>query len=96
MPSDAGSCAGCPSSSVTLKSGIENMLRHYIPEVCVCVCVSVCVCRCVPAVDRILGVGWRLQVREVREPLSDLEAQNQAAFEATESRLATPENDRQS
>jgi len=26
-----GSCAGCPSSSVTLKAGIENMLRHYIP-----------------------------------------------------------------
>jgi Fe-S cluster biogenesis protein NfuA len=28
-----GSCSGCPSSSATLKSGIENMLRHYIPEV---------------------------------------------------------------
>lgn len=28
-----GSCAGCPSSTVTLKSGIENMLMHYIPEV---------------------------------------------------------------
>jgi Fe-S cluster biogenesis protein NfuA len=28
-----GSCAGCPSSSITLKNGIENMLRHYIPEV---------------------------------------------------------------
>jgi Fe-S cluster biogenesis protein NfuA len=28
-----GSCSGCPSSSVTLKSGIENMLRYYIPEV---------------------------------------------------------------
>jgi Fe-S cluster biogenesis protein NfuA len=28
-----GSCAGCPSSTVTLKNGIENMLRHYIPEV---------------------------------------------------------------
>ncbi|KAG1670438.1 hypothetical protein FOA52_010174 [Chlamydomonas sp. UWO 241] len=28
-----GSCDGCPSSSVTLKSGIENMLMHYIPEV---------------------------------------------------------------
>ena len=28
-----GACAGCPSSSVTLKMGIENMLRHYIPEV---------------------------------------------------------------
>ncbi len=28
-----GACSGCPSSSVTLKSGIENMLRHYIPEV---------------------------------------------------------------
>ncbi|GBG25605.1 NFU1 iron-sulfur cluster scaffold-like, mitochondrial [Hondaea fermentalgiana] len=29
----AGSCAGCPSSTVTLKNGVENMLMHYIPEV---------------------------------------------------------------
>ncbi|MGH1464327.1 MAG: NifU family protein [Cognatishimia sp.] len=28
-----GACAGCPSSTVTLKMGIENLLRHYIPEV---------------------------------------------------------------
>jgi len=28
-----GSCSGCPSSTATLKAGIENMLRHYIPEV---------------------------------------------------------------
>ena len=28
-----GACGGCPSSTMTLKSGIENMLRHYIPEV---------------------------------------------------------------
>lgn len=28
-----GACSGCPSSSATLKSGIENMLKHYIPEV---------------------------------------------------------------
>ncbi|KAI8476960.1 MAG: scaffold protein Nfu/NifU N terminal-domain-containing protein [Monoraphidium minutum] len=28
-----GACSGCPSSAVTLKSGIENMLMHYIPEV---------------------------------------------------------------
>lgn len=28
-----GSCSGCPSSSVTLKNGIENMLKYYIPEV---------------------------------------------------------------
>jgi len=28
-----GSCSGCPSSSVTLKNGIENMMKHYIPEV---------------------------------------------------------------
>lgn len=28
-----GSCAGCPSSTLTLKQGIENMLKHYIPEV---------------------------------------------------------------
>lgn len=29
----AGSCEGCPSSTVTLKNGVENMLMHYIPEV---------------------------------------------------------------
>lgn len=29
----AGSCVGCPSSSATLKSGVENMLMHYVPEV---------------------------------------------------------------
>lgn len=28
-----GACAGCPSSTMTLKSGIENMLKHFIPEV---------------------------------------------------------------
>lgn len=28
-----GACAGCPSSTATLKSGIENMLRHFVPEV---------------------------------------------------------------
>jgi len=28
-----GACSGCPSSTVTLKDGIENMLKHYIPEV---------------------------------------------------------------
>lgn len=28
-----GACAGCPSSTMTLKGGIENMLRHYVPEV---------------------------------------------------------------
>jgi Fe-S cluster biogenesis protein NfuA len=28
-----GSCAGCPSSTMTLKNGIENLLRHYVPEV---------------------------------------------------------------
>jgi len=28
-----GACAGCPSSTMTLKHGIENLLRHYIPEV---------------------------------------------------------------
>ncbi|GMP34334.1 hypothetical protein CsSME_00007243 [Camellia sinensis var. sinensis] len=27
-----GACSGCPSSSVTLKSGIENMLMHFVPE----------------------------------------------------------------
>jgi len=28
-----GACAGCPSSTMTLKSGIENLLRYYVPEV---------------------------------------------------------------
>ncbi len=28
-----GACSGCPSSTTTLKMGIENMLKHYIPEV---------------------------------------------------------------
>lgn len=28
-----GACAGCPSSTATLKSGIENMLKHFVPEV---------------------------------------------------------------
>ena len=29
----AGSCVGCPSSSITLRNGVENMLQHYIAEV---------------------------------------------------------------
>jgi NFU1 iron-sulfur cluster scaffold homolog, mitochondrial len=29
----AGSCVGCPSSSATLRGGVENMLKHYVPEV---------------------------------------------------------------
>ena len=28
-----GSCSGCPSSSATLKAGVENLLKHYVPEV---------------------------------------------------------------
>lgn len=28
-----GACAGCPASTMTLKQGIENLLRHYIPEI---------------------------------------------------------------
>ena len=28
-----GSCSGCASSTITLKMGVENMLKHYIPEV---------------------------------------------------------------
>ena len=28
-----GACSGCPSSAVTLKRGIENLIRHYVPEV---------------------------------------------------------------
>jgi len=28
-----GACAGCPSASMTLKHGIENLLKHYVPEV---------------------------------------------------------------
>ena len=28
-----GSCSGCASSTITLKIGVENMLKHYVPEV---------------------------------------------------------------
>ncbi len=28
-----GACSGCPSSTITLKNGIESMLKHYVPEV---------------------------------------------------------------
>uniref|UniRef100_UPI00260BE13F NifU family protein n=1 Tax=uncultured Brevundimonas sp. TaxID=213418 RepID=UPI00260BE13F len=28
-----GACSGCPSSAATLKSGVEQMMRHYVPEV---------------------------------------------------------------
>ena len=28
-----GSCAGCPSSTATLKHGIQNLLKHFVPEV---------------------------------------------------------------
>ena len=28
-----GACSGCPSSAITLKSGVENMIKHYVPEV---------------------------------------------------------------
>ena len=29
----SGSCSGCASSTITLKLGVENMLKHYVPEV---------------------------------------------------------------
>jgi NFU1 iron-sulfur cluster scaffold homolog, mitochondrial len=35
-----GSCTSCPSSMVTLKNGVQNMLQFYIPEVCVNWCLS--------------------------------------------------------
>ena len=28
-----GACSGCPSSTATLKNGIENLLRHFVPDV---------------------------------------------------------------
>jgi Fe-S cluster biogenesis protein NfuA len=28
-----GACSGCPSSAATLKAGVENMLKHYVPEI---------------------------------------------------------------
>ena len=28
-----GACAGCPSSTITLKRGIEGLIKHYVPEV---------------------------------------------------------------
>lgn len=44
-----GACSGCPSSSVTLKSGIENMLMHYVSEVTeilLTLCVKSCGVNC--------------------------------------------------
>lgn len=29
----AGSCVGCPSSTVTLRNGVENMLKYYVPDI---------------------------------------------------------------
>ena len=29
----SGGCSGCASSTITLKMGVENMLKHYVPEV---------------------------------------------------------------
>ncbi len=37
VPCVQRSCSGCPSSSQTLKSGIERTLKHYVPEVCLLV-----------------------------------------------------------
>jgi Fe-S cluster biogenesis protein NfuA len=28
-----GACSGCPSSAITLKNGIEGLIKHYVPEV---------------------------------------------------------------
>jgi Fe-S cluster biogenesis protein NfuA len=28
-----GACSGCPSSTATLKHGVQNLLRHFVPEV---------------------------------------------------------------
>ena len=28
-----GSCSGCPSSTITLKRGVQNLLKHYIPDI---------------------------------------------------------------
>ena len=28
-----GSCSGCPSSTATLKNGVENLLKHFVPEI---------------------------------------------------------------
>ena len=28
-----GSCSGCPSSTITLKQGVQNLLQHYIPDI---------------------------------------------------------------
>jgi Fe-S cluster biogenesis protein NfuA len=28
-----GACSGCPSSTATLRNGIENLLRHFVPQV---------------------------------------------------------------
>ena len=39
-----GSCTGCPSSTLTLKAGIENMLQFYIPDVKEVIQVSITGC----------------------------------------------------
>ena len=58
-----GACSGCPSSAVTLKSGIENMLMHYIPEVTSVVEVrALCVLKHVRL--RVLDVRLRVCVYE--------------------------------
>lgn len=57
-----GACSGCPSSAVTLKSGIENMLMHYIPEIK----------KVVEAVDEYEEEGMS-RLRKLEEKLGDKE-----------------------
>ena len=48
-----GSCTGCPSSTVTLKNGIQNMLQFYVPEV-----LEVEQVRLEPCWKKILSFEW--------------------------------------
>lgn len=60
----AGSCVGCPSSSVTLRNGVEKMLMHYIPEV-KGVLPALIYCCCIFADVLLLGI------EEVTDEVSD-------------------------
>eukprot|EP00793_Prasinoderma_coloniale_P003086 PRCOL_00006553-RA len=75
-----GACSGCPSSSVTLKSGVENMLMHYIPE-----CVRTSALAHVLLASR-LELTWVKGVEQAAP--DDAERTGLSEFEKLEARLA--------
>jgi Fe-S cluster biogenesis protein NfuA len=58
-----GACSGCPSSTATLRHGIQNLLRHYLPDVVEVRPMGCPTCRAVPRSDRALP-----QLREQDAP----------------------------